>query len=209
MAGKVIVVGTGPGGKSYITPYGLEKITNAKILVGGQRLLDTFGSENQEMFPIKSDLKKVVDFIKEKVQINDVVVLVSGDTGIFSFANYLSKHIEDEMLEFVPGISSIQLMFARLKRPWNEAQILSMHGRSLDSVSSVVKDSQVTALLTGEPWTPQKIAQYLTDKGVPDLKTVIGKNLSYPEEKIIGTSLKKLPQDKEDYSNSVMVIFNE
>jgi cobalt-precorrin-7 (C5)-methyltransferase len=209
LAHKVRVVGTGPGSEKYITPIALEAIRDAGILVGGQRLLDTFGHDYQEKFPIKNNLTTVIKYIKEKMQFEKIVVLVSGDTGIFSFANYLLKHIDSEDLEFIPGISSLQIMFARLKKPWNEAQILSLHGRSLDILPTIVKESPITALLTGNPWTPQKIARFLLDNQITGLKVAIGKDLSYPHEKIVHTTLDLLFEDKQDYTNSVMVIFNE
>jgi len=210
LAGLVKVVGTGPGHKSYLTPVGLETIEQAEILVGGQRLLDTFAFEGQEQFPVDKDLEKAIEFINENRYSKKIVVLASGDTGIYSVANYLTKRIPVSDLEFVPGISSIQLMFAKLKKPWNEAQILSMHGRrSLDFVVGVVQDSKVIALFTGSPWTPQKIAEYLLTEEITDTQVVIGKDLSYPWEKLVYTTLQVLSRDEQDYSNSVMVIINE
>lgn len=210
MANQVKVVGTGPGGKNYITPLALEAIQKAAVLVGGQRLLDAFGSKHQEKHCIKNNLPEVIDLIKEKMQTSRVAVLVSGDTGIYSFANYLSKHIDREHVEFIPGISSVQVMFARLQRSWQQAQILSMHGRSLEILPAVVKESPVTALFTGAPWGPQKIAQFLAEHQITGLLVAIGKDLSYPHEKVIHTRLDLLlAGDGEDYKNSVMVIFNE
>lgn len=209
MENKVIVVGTGPGDGRYITPIALEIIADAEVLVGGQRLLDTFAKKKQIQFPIGKDLKTVINFINTQRESKRVVVLVSGDTGIFSFANYLLKYIDNNLLEFIPGISSVQLMFARLKRPWNEALLLSMHGRKIDTLPAQVKGANITALLTGEPWTPQEIARYLLENNIGDLRTAIGKDLSYANEKIVYSSLRMLAEDENDYSNTVMVIFNE
>jgi len=187
----------------------LKNIESAEVLVGGQRLLDVFGCPGQIQFPIGKDLKMVLDFINKQMNKKQVVVLVSGDTGIFSFANYLVKYMDNNLLEFIPGISSVQVMFARLKRSWNEALILSMHGRTINTLPEQIKGSSITALLTGEPWNPKKIAQYLLENDIGDLKTAIGKDLSYAEEKIVFSSLQMLAVDDNDYRNTVMVIFNE
>ncbi|HCF71543.1 MAG TPA: precorrin-6y C5,15-methyltransferase (decarboxylating) subunit CbiE, partial [Syntrophomonas sp.] len=72
-----------------------------------------------------------------------------------------------------------------------------------------IKDAPVTALLTGEPWTPRRIAQYLLENNINDLTTAIGQNLSYDDERIIFTSLQKIAEDNNNYDNSIMVIFNE
>ena len=209
MAGLVKVVGTGPGHESYLTPIGLETIKQAEVLVGGQRLLDTFAFKGQEQFPVDKDLEKVIEFINKNRYSKRIVVLVSGDTGIYSMANYLTKRIPINDLDFVPGISSIQLIFAKIKKPWNEAQILSMHGRSLGLVAEAVQHSKITAFLTGSPWTPQRIAEHLLTEETRDMQVIVGKDLSYPWEKLIYTTLQALSRDEQDYSNSVMVIVNE
>ena len=206
---KIKVIGTGPGSGRYITPIALEAIAGADILVGGQRLLDVFAGEGQIQFPLGRDLQQALAFINEHRENKRVAVLVSGDTGIYSFADYLSRHMDNDFLEFIPGISSVQLMFARLKKSWHDALILSMHGRKADGLAEQIKDAPVTALLTGEPWTPRRIAQYLLENNINDLTTAIGQNLSYDDERIIFTSLQKIAEDNNNYDNSIMVIFNE
>ncbi len=207
--GMVKVVGTGPGDSRYITPLALEAIRNGEVIIGARRLLNSFAQPQQVQVIVDRDLRALVACIEEHRHHRRVVVLVSGDTGIFSLADYLNKHMDNGVLEFIPGISSIQLMFARLKRPWQEAQIVSMHGRSGEDLSEQIKSATITAVLTGAPWTPQAIAQFLLEKGALDLQLALGKDLSYPHEKLVFCSLQELSLDKEDYSNTVMVIFNE
>ncbi len=212
MAYKVKVVGVGPGSSDYTTPIARNEIKKAEVLVGGQRLLDVFAGEDQVKFPVKNNLPSVVKFIKQNTLEKRVAVLVSGDTGVFSLADYLARHMDVGQLEFIPGISSVQLMFARLKRPWTEASILSMHGRAGTSeiLPATVEKSALTAVLTGRPWTPRKIAELLAGHQITDLEVAIGKDLSYPGEKLIYTTLGSLLHVKEgDYNNSIMVIFNE
>lgn len=208
--GQVVkVVGTGPGDPGYISPLALEIISQAEILIGARRLLDCFAQPDQIQVLVDKDLTALVAYIEQERQKRQIVVLVSGDTGLFSLADYLIKHMDHEVVEFIPGISSVQLMFARLKRPWQEAQILSMHGRSHDNLAEQIELAPLTALLTGTPWTPQVIAQYLLEQGVADRKIALGKDLSYPQEKLIYSSLMELCRDEYNYKNTVMVIFNE
>ncbi|HZK86808.1 MAG TPA: cobalt-precorrin-5B (C(1))-methyltransferase CbiD [Syntrophomonas sp.] len=202
------VVGTGPGDPAYISPLALEAIRSAEVLIGARRLLDRFAEFGQEQIAVDRDLASVLVHIEAKRRDHRVVVLVSGDTGIFSLADYLVKHMDHEVFTFIPGISSLQVMFARLKRPWQEAQILSMHGRSHEGLAGLIKSAPLTALFTGVPWTPPVIAQYLLAQGLPDLQVALGKDLSYPEEKLVYCSLQALSSDTDDYINTVMVIFN-
>jgi cobalt-precorrin-7 (C5)-methyltransferase len=205
----VKIVGIGPGDGRYITPLARELISDAEVLVGGRRQLEVLARPDQDQFVIGKNLPAVLNYIESQRYEKSVVVLASGDPGLYSIASYLAIHIGKDSLEFIPGISSIQVMFARLKMSWQDVQVLSMHGRTADNLEELINSRKVNALLTGGQWTPQVIAQYLLKVQVPDCEVAIGKDLSYPEEKLVYTSLCKLVDDPEDYINSVMVIVNE
>lgn len=205
----VKIVGTGPGDGRYVTPIALELIREADVLVGGKRQLEQLASPQQEQFDIGSDLPAVLEFIESRRSHLQVVVLASGDPGLYSIAAYLAANMDQQCLEIIPGISSVQLMFARLKLPWQEVQILSLHGREGDGFERRFARPGVTALLTGGGWTPQQIASYLLKSGLPDCPAAAGKDLSYPGEKIIRTRLSGLAEHPEDLSNCVMVVFYE
>jgi len=209
MEPSVKIVGTGPGDGRYITPLAWDLIRNAQVLVGGRRQLASLASAHQEQFVIGQDLPAVLEYIELQRQLKSVVVLASGDPGLYSIADYLAQRMDKDCLEFIPGISSIQLMFARLKMPWQDVQIISLHGRASHDLDRLLEKRGITALLTGGQWTPQYIAAYLAQANGPDCKVAIGKDLSYPEEKIICCTLNELVNQQEDYSNCVMVIFNE
>lgn len=203
------IVGTGPGDPRYLTPAAREAITDAQVLVGGRRLLDSFATPDQECVVIDKNLSAVVEYIQSQLGHRRVVVLVSGDTGIYSMAAYLRRQMAKTQMVFIPGISSVQFMFARLQRPWQNVPIFSMHGRAVENLPGLVTASPVCAILTGGDWTPQTIAQYLYRNGVKAARAAIGKNLSYTDERIIQTTLEELLDNPDDYSDSVMVIYHE
>ncbi|OEF97997.1 precorrin-6y C5,15-methyltransferase (decarboxylating) subunit CbiE [Desulfuribacillus alkaliarsenatis] len=211
---KIKVVGTGPGAVEYITPIAKQAIEQADVVVGAKRLLEAFAVPGQQQLIVDKELLNVVTQMKNLQKLNNITVLVSGDTGIFSFANYLTKHFQAKELVFIPGISSVQVMFARLQRPWVEAQIISMHGRTEAGLVDIIQGAKVTAMVTGTPWTPQTIAKKLLDSLAMEIvacdwRVAIGKDLTYAHEQIINTTIGTLVDDKNDYSNSVMVIWND
>ena len=57
------------------------------------------------------------------------VVLASGDPLWFGIGRILIERLGRERLRFHPGPSSLQLAFARLGRPWQNAEWISLHGR--------------------------------------------------------------------------------
>ncbi len=206
----IAVIGTGPGDRDYITGIGLKKIEEAEVLVGGKRHLEEFALPHQEKFAITKNLGAALQFIKEKSKTKKVSVLVSGDTGVFSFSSYLKKEFPLGKLEFYPGISSLQLMFARLKMSWQDACFMSFHGEPPCGVEGMIMSGKTVALLTGKIYTPQKIAQYFIDKGVSkNIKAAVGADLSYPNERLFKGTIGELSKLDENYLNSVVVIYHE
>ena len=173
MQNKIIVVGIGPGNKNYITPAALEKIQSAKFLVGGRRALADFSTSSQETFAITADLNAVKNFIAEKILLDNVVVMVSGDPGYFSLLTYLKKNFTTE-IEVIPSISAMQLAFAKLALSWVKFEVGKVLGLLTDSVFNSVTISEILLNLGWE--TNSNIA--------------IFSRLSYPDEKITVTTLE-------------------
>ncbi|MBO8138057.1 MAG: precorrin-6y C5,15-methyltransferase (decarboxylating) subunit CbiE [Desulfotomaculum sp.] len=206
MANTIAVLGMGPGSEDYLTPAAAKYLSEAQVLVGASRLLSTFARPGQQCYPVNANLKEAVQFIKEKSRDYRVAVLVSGDTGLYSFASYLTRHLDENQLKIIPGISSVQLMFARLKKPWEQAVIISMHGRSNSEIVELVKKGRLVAVLTGRENTPRSIACWLLSEGCPNAGVKVGCNLSYENERIYSGRLSDLCRCSDDFSNSVMVI---
>lgn len=208
MENKIAVIGTGPGSKDYLTFIGFQKIEEAEVLVGAKRLLTEFKLENKETYPVNKDLKGALKYIKENYKDKKVAVLVTGDTGVYSLASFLKRNLGEEILEFYPGISSLQLMFARLQMNWVDAHLASFHGTSSPDIDKYLLNGKTVGLLTDNKFTPQKIAEYLLSQNVPETYNVaVGANLSYENEKIFKGTLGELKESTLDFTNSVMVIY--
>ena len=60
------------------------------------------------------------------------VVLTSGDPLWFGLGRALLQRFSPEDLAFSPAATSMQQLFARLKRPWQDVTWVSLHGRDAD-----------------------------------------------------------------------------
>lgn len=159
---------------------------------------------------IGSRLDEVVDFIRRNRD-KKVAVLVSGDPGLYSFLSYLLKHFDPGELEVIPGLSSVQVAFARAGMTWQDAVIVSLHGRNKERVLSevvlpAVKGGSKVALLTDSGLTPQDIAAYLVERGVVHREMIVGDNLTCPGEKLVTASLQEMIQSRERFDNCVVLI---
>lgn len=206
MAQVIKIVGVGPGSVAYLTAAGAEALAQAQVLVGAQRLLQEHAQPRQEVYALGADLEAAVDLIRSYSSDKRVAVLVSGDTGLYSFATYLASKFSKDQLEFIPGISSVQLMFARLQTPWQDAVVLSRHGREDQRLVTVVQSGIIAAVLTDAKHTPQSLAEELLAAGCQDLPVSVGCRLSYPDETIFRGTLSSLHECSRKFINCVVVI---
>lgn len=205
MAQIIKVVGVGPGGVAFLTAAGAEAIVQAQVLVGAKRLLQEHAQPQQEVYVLGADLEAAIDFIRSCSASKRVAVLVSGDTGLYSFAANIASKFPAEQLEFIPGISSVQLMFARLQKPWQDAVVLSRHGRDDKRLVTVVQSGIIAAVLTDANHTPQSLAEELLSAGCQDLPVSVGCRLSYPDEFIFRGTLSSLHECNRKFINCVVV----
>lgn len=206
MADVIKVVGVGPGSGDYLTAAGAKALAEAQVLVGARRLLQEHAQPEQETYALGSDLEAAVDYIRQCLPHKRVAVLVTGDTGLYSLAAYLAERFPAEQLAFIPGISSIQLLFARLQKPWQDVVVLSRHGREEHRLLTVVQAGMVAAVLTDAKHTPQALASELLAGGCGDLPVSVGCNLSYADEFIFRGTLSSLQFYDRKLMNCVVVI---
>lgn len=187
---SILVVGAGPGDPAYMLPAAREAVEQASVLVAGKRLLETYARPGQATCPVTADLDRVMDFIRAQVRDRDVVVLVAGDPGYFSLLDALRRTFPCGMLRVVPGISAMQLAFARLALPWHEARLVSLHGREAGEGQLLWRPGAVIGMLTDREHTPQRVAARLLAEGWPaKAKLYICERLSYADETITQTTL--------------------
>ncbi len=183
---KVTIVGCGPGSKKYLTGYAIHQISNAEILIGSRRLLALFPEADAETYILSNNYKLLISRIAALSKKKKVVVLVSGDPGFFSYSKLIVDKIGIEKCEVIPGISSVQLAFAKIGRTWNDACFMSLHGRSgkLAAVVKKIMENDKVAVLTDNANNVKLIARKLLEIGLKERKIFVCENLSLEKERI-------------------------
>lgn len=208
---RIKVIGVGPGSEDYLTPAARKALSAAGAVVGGKRHLRQMAAPWQKTFALKSNLDEAVEFIRSHREMG-VAVLASGDPGMYGILNYLRRHFRREDLEVIPGISAVQVAFARLAVPWEDARIISVHGRKMEgaSLAEAVRANSKVAVLTDHQCPPASIARMLVENGLDSRKIYCCCNLSYADECVVETSARELLQrDTAFPPNCVVVILNE
>lgn len=205
---KIHIVGAGPGHADYLLPRARQILAETEVLIAGQRLLKEYGHQGQKKVPITADLQPVLDCIKENMNKRKTTVLVSGDPGLYSFLNYLKKQLPEKEMEVIPGISALQLAFAHSKMSWQEAEIISLHGKdNFPKLAAAVRAGKTVGLFTDDKNSPGRIAKFLLARGIRNRCVHVYENLSYPGGNSFKGSLKGA--GKRDFASlSVMIIFS-
>ncbi len=204
---KIAVVGLGPGHPDYILPKALKVIEESDTIIGGRRHLESINTENKKTLNITGNLKSILDYIEENYRSEKIAVVVSGDTGYYSFLNYLKKHFETTNLEVIPGISSLQYMFSRIGESWHDGYLGSLHGREQDLINLVSKNKKI-GLLTDKKWTPHTIAKELLEASIDKVRIYVGENLSYDNERVVQGTPEEIVK-MSSFNMCVVVIIHE
>lgn len=192
---KITVVGIGPGSPDYLPPIAARAIARARVLVGGGRALAAFAPASCETYTIGKDIAAVITHIRERLAVGDVTVLVSGDPGFYSLLAALRAEFGPEALDVIPGVSSVQLAFARLACPWQDAVLVSLHGRGPNDAALAYAPGKKLGLLTDGHHTPRRIAGDLLARGWPATAAVwLCADLSYESERIVAATLGETAQ---------------
>lgn len=199
------IIGIGPGVKEYMLPKAVETARQAEVLIGGKRALTLFQDHPGEKKEVTGQIVEIIEFIKANLH-KKIAVLVSGDPGFHSLLPVIKKNLPGVEIEVIPGLSSIQMAYARLARPWHDAKLVSLHGKELNMLKNYLNAPNL-ALLTDPANCPSRIARYWLANGGKDCPVYVCKHLSYPEEKVEQYLMSELASLTENTS-CVMVINN-
>lgn len=187
---KVSIIGMGMNADT-VTQEGFQAIQNADALIGAQRMLDAFATLNKPCYAeyLPGSVLGVITGSGHQ----NFAVLVSGDTGFYSAADGLAAILAEYDVTIIPGVSSLSYFFARIKQPWQDAKLLSCHGRDAN-LTDAVRRNRLTFALTGG--NGNALAAQLDNAGFGNLTVHAGENLGLPSERILALRVSELENTK-------------
>ena len=175
-----------------LTAEHLKIIEEADILIGGKRLLDYFEQCSAQKKTIDKNVEGVIDFVKNHMVSRSIVVLASGDPLFFGIGARLVKAIGAENVVIYPNISSVSAAFARIKEPWNNVRVVSLHGRNNESVLfKALEKENVVAVFTDPKNNPARLAQRLIEEDFINFKVCVLESLGTTAERFDWYSLDR------------------
>lgn len=180
----VHIVGIGLDGVAGLTDAVRQIVEQATMLVGSDRHLSYF--PNHPAYRVLlGDFTAAIREIRRRTD-NVIVVLVTGDPLFFGLGRLLLMELSPEQLTFHPHLSSIQLAFNRIKVSWQDARLISAHGRSFDELTQALQQgAQKIAVLTDDSHSPSAIARLLLSLDLPSYYQFwICENLGGADERV-------------------------
>ena len=195
---EICLAGIGMGSKDGQTQEVQHAIETADILLGAERMIERYSAKiekrpyymTEQILPYLEQLQE--NGITAQKDPLRVTVLFSGDTGFYSGCRKLYVALQEAVdigalnaeVRILPGISSVATLAARVGESYEDAAILSMHGKKLNRLSTTVESHEKVFLLTSGSEDIRKIGRSLAEAGLTDCEVTVGYQLSYPEESI-------------------------
>lgn len=181
----VTVIGIGDDGCLGLCSRAVNAISKAQILAGGERHLSFFPQFAGKKIVFKNDISKAISEIEELSNENTICVLASGDPLFYGIGSLILKKINSDFVEFIPSSTSIQLAFSRIKSKWDDATVISLHGKPIQGLISKLQRAKKVAILTDKKNSPYEIAKYLGQYQETDWRAFVCENLGSKYERII------------------------
>lgn len=202
---KISLVGIGMGAEKTLTLEGKKALNAAELLIGAKRMTEAVQKPGQ-MVLHEYRSEKIVEYIREHPKYRTVAIALSGDVGFYSGAKKLIDQL-DGNVEVICGISSVVYFMSKIGLSWDDAKIVSAHGRNCNLISLIRHNPKVFSILGTEDGVAV-LASRLVYYGMGDVTLYVGENLSYENEKIFHDKAANLTEYRED-ALSVVTACNE
>lgn len=193
---QISCIGIGMGTLDTLTHEAASVIKEADILFGAGRILESvcqmFGWSQSEQTCrpcIKTEYigERIHAYLDAHPGYRRAVILMSGDVGFYSGARGIARAFGQEPVRYYCGISSVVYFASRIPTPWQDAKLISAHGKEISLLNYVKRYPKLILLVSGAGDVEQ-ICRELYQAQQHQVRVTVGTNLSYPEETITSGS---------------------
>ena len=189
------VVGCDGSGVNSLTHAWQEALSQADLVVAPARLLDDLKQQVTALSPgdgpafLASDgLSPLLGRLRQALERREsVIVLASGDPLWFGIGRLLLQHLPPGCLRFHPAPTSLQLAFARLGRPWQDARWVSLHGRDPEPLAQALQQrpAALGVLCDPDQGGALSVRRLLASSGLEAAyRFWLAERLGHPEERL-------------------------
>ena len=184
------VVGVGMGGAQTMTREAEDALGACDCVIGAPRMLAAAERFGKPAFAeIAPD--QIAARIAEHPEYRRIAVAMSGDAGFYSGAKKLLPLLAGHRVRVIPGLSALQVLCARLGVSWDDAAVVSLHGREGSVIPELRRRGKVFALTDGGD-AVKRLCADLCAAGMGDARLAVGQRLSYADEAILRGTAEEL-----------------
>lgn len=169
-------------------------LREADVLIGHARQLEVLPPDLPgKPVELWGDLDAVLGFTEEqRLEGRRPCVLAAGDPGFFGLVRLAAARFGPAGLRVHPAPSSITLAFARVGTNWDDAEVVSAHGRPLEHAVEAVLRHPKVAVLVSKDQPPEALGQALVAAGCGARRVAVASHLGEPDEAVVHTDLPGL-----------------
>jgi len=202
--GAMTVAGMGP---EPLGAVARERLTAAALVAGGRRQLAAAPlPPGCRTVVLEGDLTPALNAVAASD--GPVVVLASGDPGFFGIVRALAARFGRERLEVLPSVSAVAATFAAAALPWDDALVVSAHGRDPRVAVNACRAHPKVAVLTAPGFGPAELAASLRDAGL-NRSLLVAERLGEPEARIVQGDLAAIAASASFADPNVVVILDD
>lgn len=179
----VHVVGLGMG-PDDLTFKALRIIQEAQVLVGGRRLLDYFPEHPGEKVVLGKNPEETLKALAPLAETRKVVILASGDPNYYGIGPLAARVLGPERVAIHPNVTAVQAVTARLKLAWQDAAVVSLHGRGWEALAAALPGAAKMVVYTDPSHPPETVARFLLDRGLGEARLCVLENLGQEDERL-------------------------
>ncbi len=196
----------------------------SEVILSSERLLEVFKryrefKKVQDRVLVLNTVDETIEFMKSRTRELGkkciITVIASGDPLFFGIGRRIINEFRKERVEIMPDLSSIQVAFSKIKEPWDNAFLMSLHRGpdphkkknikyDMKDVPELLKNKRKLAILTDKENNPAEIAKVLIHSRILSPIIFVCEKLGDPDERIV----KGAPEDiaAMDFSTPNVVI---
>ncbi len=207
-----------------------EVVLNSGIILASNRLSEIF-KEYEEFEAVKDKIrvinnvdetmnfirmqmteKGIIELKTQNLKSKTITLLASGDPMFFGIGRRAINEFGKDLVEIIPDMSSIQMAFSRIKEPWDDAFLMSLHGGpdpekrrrlpyGINDIPFLLEQHNKITILTDRENNPSAVADVIARSKATkqsevfeiaspssrndSIKMYVCQRLGYPDERII------------------------
>lgn len=213
MAHPIHVIGLGVADAAILASDARNALGDADMVIGSERQLTMVAHTLEIMSELNQDvdspsptqqiilpkLAELEQLILANQQLK-IVVLASGDPLHYGIGRWLMKKFGKPNLQFHSGVSSVQAACHHLGLALQDVEVLSLHGRPLAKIYTVLSNNHKLVVLTDKNSQPQHLAQACIHAGFNDSKITVCERLGYEDQSIRTFNVADLASSRERFN---------